>query len=133
MSLALPNTATTVAVRATPETVSTGNGDVYEVFGTSHARVNNTENGPVSDVDPFPGTLLQVEWLPSMDLCQIFGSRSKYSWSSFDPPSPCPSTFSESMNSIRSIHLTILYPSWFSTRNRRGAPCSMGSTLPFIL
>ncbi|CAN5528365.1 hypothetical protein BH09GEM1_BH09GEM1_00340 [soil metagenome] len=42
---------------------------------------------------------------------QIFGSKSKYSSSSFEPPSPLPSSFSDSMNSIRSIHLTILYPS----------------------
>jgi hypothetical protein len=53
---------------------------------------------------------------------QMFGSRSKYSSSSFLPPSPSPICFSDSMNSIRSIHLTILYPSWFSTRSRRGAP-----------
>ncbi len=39
---------------------------------------------------------------------QMLGSRSKYSSSSFLPPSPLPSTFSDSMNSIRSIHLTIL-------------------------
>jgi hypothetical protein len=39
---------------------------------------------------------------------QMFGSRSKYSSSSFLPPSPLPSIFSDSMNSIRSIHLTIL-------------------------
>ena len=39
---------------------------------------------------------------------QIFGSRSKYSSSSFLPPSPRPTFFSDSMNSIRSIHLTIL-------------------------
>jgi hypothetical protein len=42
---------------------------------------------------------------------QIFGSRSKYSSSSLVPPSPSPTCFSDSMNSIRSIHLTILYPS----------------------
>src|SRR5665213_636732 len=64
---------------------------------------------------------------------QILGSRSKYSSSSFAPPSPSPSSFSDSMNSIRSIHLTILYPSWFSTRSRSGAPCSLGSVLPFNL
>ena len=39
---------------------------------------------------------------------QILGSRSKYSSSSFLPPSPFPSSFSDSMNSMRSIHLTIL-------------------------
>ena len=39
---------------------------------------------------------------------QMLGNRSKYSSSSFLPPSPLPSTFSDSMNSIRSIHLTIL-------------------------
>ena len=39
---------------------------------------------------------------------QMFGSRSKYSSSSFEPPSPLPSCFSDSTNSIRSIHLIIL-------------------------
>lgn len=39
---------------------------------------------------------------------QMFGSKSKYSSSSFFPPSPNPTCFSDSMNSIRSIHLTIL-------------------------
>ena len=39
---------------------------------------------------------------------QMFGSSSKYSSSSFVPPSPLPTCFSDSMNSIRSIHLTIL-------------------------
>ena len=39
---------------------------------------------------------------------QMFGSRSKYSSSSFVPPSPLPTCFSDSINSIRSIHLTIL-------------------------
>src|SRR5579863_5186005 len=39
---------------------------------------------------------------------QILGRRSKYSSSSFLPPSPRPTVFSDSMNSIRSIHLTIL-------------------------
>ena len=39
---------------------------------------------------------------------QILGSRSKYSSSSFLPPSPLPSCFSEAMNSMRSIHFTIL-------------------------
>src|SRR5579875_961195 len=39
---------------------------------------------------------------------QILGSRSKYSSSSFLPPSPRPSLFSDSRNSMRSIHLTIL-------------------------
>src|ERR1019366_5428088 len=63
---------------------------------------------------------------------QIFGSRSKYSSSSFVPPSPRPRVFSDSMNSIRSIHLTILYPSWFSTRSRSGAPYSSVSGAPFI-
>lgn len=42
---------------------------------------------------------------------QMFGNRSKYSSSSFVPPSPSPICFSDSMNSMRSIHLTILYPS----------------------
>jgi hypothetical protein len=41
-------------------------------------------------------------------LHQMLGSRSKYSSSSFLPPSPLPSIFSDSTNSIRSIHLTIL-------------------------
>ena len=44
-------------------------------------------------------------------LHQMFGSRSKYSSSSFVPPSPSPISFSDSMNSMRSIHFTILYPS----------------------
>ncbi len=39
---------------------------------------------------------------------QILGRRSKYSSSSFFPPSPAPNSFSDRMNSIRSIHLTIL-------------------------
>ena len=39
---------------------------------------------------------------------QMLGSSSKYSSSSFVPPSPLPTCFSDSMNSIRSIHLTIL-------------------------
>jgi hypothetical protein len=39
---------------------------------------------------------------------QMLGSRSKYSSSSFFPPSPAPNRFSDWMNSIRSIHLTIL-------------------------
>src|SRR5581483_1138034 len=39
---------------------------------------------------------------------QMLGSRSKYSSSSFLPPSPLPSSFSDSMNSMRSIHFTIL-------------------------
>lgn len=39
---------------------------------------------------------------------QILGSRSKYSSSSFAPPSPLPICFSDWMNSIRSIHFTIL-------------------------
>jgi len=39
---------------------------------------------------------------------QMLGSRSKYSSSSFLPPSPLPSSFSDWMNSMRSIHLTIL-------------------------
>jgi hypothetical protein len=39
---------------------------------------------------------------------QMFGSRSKYSSSSFEPPSPLPSCFSDSTNSMRSIHLIIL-------------------------
>src|SRR5579859_3682898 len=63
---------------------------------------------------------------------QMLGSRSKYSSSSFLPPSPLPSVFSDSINSIRSIHLTILYPSWFSTRSRRGAPYTSCSGSPFI-
>ena len=50
-------------------------------------------------------TLLTEPIVPSH---QMLGSRSKYSSSSFLPPSPLPSTFSDSMNSIRSIHLTIL-------------------------
>lgn len=75
---------------------------------------------------------LQADPRYSIDACgiaidvqvntQIFGSRSKYSSSSFEPPSPLPSCFSDSTNSIRSTHLTILYPSWFSTRSRSGAP-----------
>jgi hypothetical protein len=39
---------------------------------------------------------------------QMLGSRSKYSSSSFFPPSPAPNCFSDWINSIRSIHLTIL-------------------------
>ena len=39
---------------------------------------------------------------------QIFGSRSKYSSSSFLPPCPSPTCVSDSMKSMRSIHLTIL-------------------------
>lgn len=41
-------------------------------------------------------------------LNQMFGNSSKYSSSSFVPPSPLPTCFSDSTNSIRSIHLTIL-------------------------
>ena len=41
-------------------------------------------------------------------LAQILGRRSKYSSSSFFPPSPAPNCFSDSMNSMRSIHFTIL-------------------------
>ena len=44
----------------------------------------------------------------SVGSIQIFGSRSKYSSSSFLPPWPLPISFSDSMNSMRSIHLTIL-------------------------
>ena len=44
----------------------------------------------------------------SLGAHQMFGSRSKYSSSSFVPPSPLPTCFSDSINSIRSIHLTIL-------------------------
>jgi len=39
---------------------------------------------------------------------QMLGSRSKYSSSSFFPPSPAPNCFSDWINSMRSIHLTIL-------------------------
>jgi hypothetical protein len=39
---------------------------------------------------------------------QMLGSKSKYSSSSFFPPSPAPRCFSDSINSMRSIHLTIL-------------------------
>ncbi len=39
---------------------------------------------------------------------QMLGSMSKYSSSSFLPPSPLPSVFSVSTNSMRSIHFTIL-------------------------
>jgi len=38
----------------------------------------------------------------------MLGSRSKYSSSSFFPPSPAPNCFYDWMNSMRSIHLTIL-------------------------
>ena len=41
-------------------------------------------------------------------LCQMLGRRSKYSSSSFFPPSPWPNCFSDCMNSMRSIHLPIL-------------------------
>ena len=39
---------------------------------------------------------------------QMLGKRSKYSSSSFFPPSPSPNCFSDWINSMRSIHLTIL-------------------------
>ena len=39
---------------------------------------------------------------------QMFGKMSKYSSSSFLPPSPLPRDFSVATNSIRSIHFTIL-------------------------
>ena len=54
---------------------------------------------------PFSGisTRMQHDWFH-----QILGRRSKYSSSSFFPPSPAPNSFSERMNSMRSIHLTIL-------------------------
>ncbi len=39
---------------------------------------------------------------------QMLGRRSKYSSSSFFPPSPSPNCFSDWINSMRSIHLTIL-------------------------
>ena len=39
---------------------------------------------------------------------QMLGSKSKYSSSSFLPPSPAPNCFSDRINSMRSIHLTIL-------------------------
>ena len=42
------------------------------------------------------------------DSFQMLGSRSKYSSSSFFPPSPAPNCFSDWINSMRSIHLTIL-------------------------
>ena len=53
--------------------------------------------------------VFRVHMVPLISVVhQIFGSRSKYSSSSFEPPSPRPRAFSDSMNSIRSIHLTIL-------------------------
>ena len=45
---------------------------------------------------------------PALIVIQMFGSRSKYSSSSFFPPSPLPTDFTDSMNSMRSIHFTIL-------------------------
>jgi len=44
----------------------------------------------------------------SPSLIQMFGRMSKYSSSSFLPPSPLPMVFSVSTNSMRSIHFTIL-------------------------
>src|SRR5665213_2343056 len=64
------------------------------------------------DADVFQAALLNVRMAlfgPLIgELHQMLGRRSKYSSSSFLPPSPKPIVFSDSMNSMRSIHLTIL-------------------------
>ena len=50
----------------------------------------------------------RVITLRQSETSQMLGSRSKYSSSSFFPPSPAPNCFSDWINSMRSIHLTIL-------------------------
>src|SRR5689334_16070099 len=54
---------------------------------------------------------------------QMFGNRSKYSSSSFLPPSPLPSAFSDSTNSMRSIHLTSRKEGLSRNRNRERDYC----------
>lgn len=76
--------------------------------------------GPLA---PRGAMIVPVQAVPN----QMFATRSKYSSSSFFPPHPFPSILWLSTNSIDRIHFTILYPSWFSTRSRSGAPWRAGS------
>ena len=68
-----------------------------------HAHVREQRSDMLEAVEPGDGIVMFFH-----EDHQMFGSRSKYSSSSFLPPSPRPTDFSDSMNSIRSIHLTIL-------------------------
>jgi hypothetical protein len=69
----------------------------------------NLETAKIHNVRSFTGVGGRGgQTLAFIHFHQMLGNRSKYSSSSFLPPSPLPSAFSDSTNSMCSIHLTIL-------------------------
>lgn len=77
----------------------------YRQWGRTRGTIRAPGSGP--DFQVWMDALWTVK-APPDQLAQILGRRSKYSSSSFFPPSPAPNCFSDSMNSMRSIHFTIL-------------------------
>ena len=77
---------------------------------------------PLLGVLPQPLGILVAHRFPPGIRDQMSAIESKNSLSSAYPPRPLYTRLTSSANSIASIHFTILNPSWFSTRNRSGAP-----------